>query len=441
MKNKTLALLFWGVYLVASAQTWTPMAAGLLPNNRAIFSISAVGDKVVWAVASEEYYQAPIPFTHSPYILRSSDGGQNWTVHEVEEAVGTISFQIVAVDSLTAWITTQDFSSGPGRALYKTADGGVTWTKKLTNSSAGVALNRFPDGQHWLAHNRQSTSLSVNDGENWTNQSITGYQSNEFQLLNSGANMSATVGDTLWNGTSNGRIIRFTEYGNTYSFINVGLGTATTIMSVAFEDHLNGLCWTQNVLGANRIARSTDGGATWSILAQQPGVSIGWNIAAVPGSPGTFVLASNYNVSQGKIAITTNFGDSWLVQNIGQSLNAVAFDSPNTGWVGGGRILASGQPAMFKYTNSISTGNKETLPELPGLTATPNPVDDVVRFDFEGAEQAGDWRATLSDQAGSVVFSGILSEKHLDMKHLPTGVYFLTLTVNGRKGHIKLIKR
>lgn len=125
------------------------MASGYLPDNVVIFSISAVGEDVVWAIASEEYYQAPIPSSHRPLVLRTSDGGQSWTVAEVEEAGGTICFQIVAEDSLTAWITTQDYGSGAGRALYKTTDGGNNWTNKLADNSGGVALYHFADGQHW----------------------------------------------------------------------------------------------------------------------------------------------------------------------------------------------------------------------------------------------------------------------------------------------------
>lgn len=211
MKKLLFASLFSLHFTTIPAQNWQPLAEGLLPNNYAIFSISAVGDDVVWAVASQEYYGPPIPATHHSYILRTSDGGQHWTVAEVEEAAGTISFQIVAVDSLTAWITTQDYSSGPGWALYQTTDGGINWTKKLTHVAAGVALNRFSDGQHWLAQNRQNTSRSSNDGANWSNSSFSGYQTDEYQILASGANMSCTVGDTLWNGTSAGRIVRFTN--------------------------------------------------------------------------------------------------------------------------------------------------------------------------------------------------------------------------------------
>ena len=168
MKKTTFTLFFALTILALSAQNWTPMAAGLLPDNTLIYSISAVGDNIVWAVASGAYSQPPIPASHRPQLLRTSNGGQTWTVLEIEEAQGAISFQIVAVDSLNAWITTQDYgATATGRALYQTKDGGIEWTKRVTNGGAGVALNRFSDGEHWLAHNRQGTSKSANNGVSW----------------------------------------------------------------------------------------------------------------------------------------------------------------------------------------------------------------------------------------------------------------------------------
>lgn len=440
MKKLLFFLLLSSANFALPAQTWTPMAVGMLPDNVVIFSISAVGEDVVWAIASEEYYQAPIPSSHRSLVLRTSDGGLSWFVAEVEEAEGTISFQIVAEDSLTAWITTQDYGSGPGRALYKTTDGGNNWTKKLANDSGGVALYRFSDGQHWLAHNRQGLSMSANNGASWMNSTLNGYNAGEYQLLNSGANMSNTVGDTVWSGTSGGRVIRITNFGQKAEFFSTPLGTATAINSVAFQDHLNGLCSSRNLNNNNRIARSTDGGATWAALSKQPGNTIGWNIAAVPGAPGFYVLASNYNFSQGKVAITTNFGESWTLEDLGQSLNAVVFTSPTSGWIGGGRITSTDQPGLFKYTGSPLVGSKDARPALPGFSVSPNPAGDVVHFNFDGFTGQENITATMTDPAGRVVFLGDISGNDVDINALNPGVYFLKVETEGKAGWAKVVK-
>ncbi|MFM9951768.1 MAG: T9SS type A sorting domain-containing protein [Saprospiraceae bacterium] len=438
-KKIQLILLFSAIAGALSAQNWTPMAAGLLPANYVIFSISAVGEDVVWAIASGEYYQAPIPSTHRPYILRTSNGGQTWTVAEIEEAAGAISFQIVAVDSLTAWITTQDYGGGPGRKLYKTSDGGDLWTLRLTNGSTGVALNLFEDGQHWLAHNRQSISRSDNNGATWDNAAISGYTNDEYQLLNSGANMSCTAGDTLWNGTSEGRIVRFTDFGASYEFLNAGLGTGTSIYSIAFQDHENGLLFNQNSFGINRIARSTNGGATWANLASQPG-NFGWNIAAVPGAPGAYVLASNYNTVTGRVAITQDFGNNWSVENLGQRLNSIVFTSPETGWIGGGKLTLSTHPALFKYNGSPLLVGVRTLPTLSGFSVFPNPATEHVSFDFEGYSTDKPVAVSIRDLLGREVFACIINDNRLDVKDLISGIYILNVEADGKRGVARIVK-
>jgi len=423
--KKSIFTLFLSIVLTAlSAQNWTPMAAGLLPNDVIIFSISAVGDQVVWAVASGDYYQPPIPVSHRPVILRTSDGGQTWVVKEIEEAAGTIVFTIVAEDSLTAWITTQDYGGGPGRSLFKTTDGGEVWVKKLSALGCGVALNRYADTQHWFAHNRQGTSRSANNGDNWTTNNISGYQTNEYQILSSGTNISTTAGDTLWNGTSAGRIVRFTNYGQANTFLTTPLGSSSTITSIAFQDHLNGLLFYSTIAGVPKIAKSTDGGANWTNLLQQPG-SGGWNITAVPGAPGSYALSTNYNSTSGKIAITKDFGASWAVETIGKPLNAITFTAPSSGWAGAGRISSSLHPALFKYTGSPLVGVEHTGETLTEFTISPNPVADILRFDFEGSAGNGRILATLSDVSGHPVFSGEIFEKRLDVTRLPAGIYFL----------------
>jgi|APTNR8051073442_1049403.scaffolds.fasta_scaffold04707_7 photosystem II stability/assembly factor-like uncharacterized protein len=439
MKKNLLSVLFVASTIVLSAQNWTPMAAGLLPANYVIFSISAVGDDVVWAIASGEYYQPPIPSTHHPFILRTSNGGQTWTVAEIEEAAGAISFQIVAVDSLTAWITTQDYGGGPGRKLYRTADGGNLWTLRLNNGSTGVALNLFEDGQHWLAHNRQSISRSDNNGATWTNATISGYTSDEYQLLHSGANMSCTVGDTLWNGTSEGRLVRFTNFGASYEFLNTGLGTGTSINSIAFQDHENGLLLNRNSFEINRIARSTDGGATWANLTSQPG-NFGWNIAAVPGSPGAYVLASNYNTVIGRVAITQDFGNTWSVENLGQRLNSIVFTSPETGWVGGGKLTLSTHPALFKYNGSPLLVGVRTLPTLSGFSIFPNPATDRVSFDFEGYTTGESVAVSIHDLLGREVFAGVINDNHVVVNNLVSGIYMLSVASDGKRGVGRVVK-
>lgn len=397
-------LAFYLPFLLAAsinAQNWVPMANGLLPSNRLIFSISPVGDQVVWATASENF-NGEIPLSHAPYILRTSDGGAHWVAKEVEEAAGTISFKIVAVDSQTAIITTQDYNNGVGRALYKTTDGGEVWTNILTDVSAGVDLTRFNNGPNWLAHNRRSLSFSDDNGGSWqSGQMLDEYQSNEYQLLRSGTNMSSSIGDTLWNGTSAGRVIRFTNYGADHVFINTGLNTQS-IMSVAFCNHLNGMLYHESPLNPSQFARTTDGGNTWENLGFPPSGGK-WNLTAVPGTTGTFAAVNAISTpSEWKVAITQDHGATWTLDTFTRPTNCIAFTSPGTGWIGAGLITFPSYPAIFKYVGAPLVGLKQPDALSLNLSIAPHPISDVLTVQFESPTSAS-YQFSLFDAQGRLM--------------------------------------
>ncbi|MDX1910985.1 MAG: hypothetical protein SFV22_05845, partial [Saprospiraceae bacterium] len=376
MKHLLFAFISWFALDGMHAQNWVPMAQGLLPSNRTVFAISAVGDQVLWATASQNFNDE-IPLTHQPYILRTSDGGLHWVAKPVEEAAGTISFDIVALDSLTAVMTTQDYGNGTGRALYRTTDGGEVWERILFDISGGVDLTRFSDGAHWLAHNRQSLSLSSDNGNIWQPDFLNGYTESEYQALYTGTNMSCSMGDTLWNGTSEGRVIRFTNFGDDYTFINTGLGDRY-ILSIAFTDHLNGLLIHEFNLNDVKIARSTDGGNTWIDLGTSPGAGT-WNLTAIPGSPGAYAAINGiFTPSNWKIAISRDYGETWTTEGVNRPTNSILFTSPTTGWAGAGLITFPNYPAIFKYVGEPLVGVNHPDELIVEMNTSPNPVEEVL---------------------------------------------------------------
>lgn len=109
---------------------WQPQAVNTLPVGYNVLGLSVVNDKVVWAV-SHKTFSNSIPKDHVSKVLRSTDAGQTWQVHDIEEATGRVSWDIQAFDSLTAWIISQDYNNGSGRGLFKTTDGGGYLGQKI----------------------------------------------------------------------------------------------------------------------------------------------------------------------------------------------------------------------------------------------------------------------------------------------------------------------
>ena len=118
MKNFTYFLVFFLVALLSitawAQNPWELQRAFGLPNSvNPAAQYTALDDSVCWGISSI-----------SPLYLRTTNGGQNWTVATITGATGG-SASITAIDANTAWVC----NAG---GVYKTTDGGLTWDKQET---------------------------------------------------------------------------------------------------------------------------------------------------------------------------------------------------------------------------------------------------------------------------------------------------------------------
>lgn len=248
--------------------TTTAQASGVTVRLQAV---SAVDDQVVWVSGLNGTF------------ARTMDGGRTWMANTVPGADSLQFRDVYAVDAHTAYL----MSAGPGdqSRIYKTEDGGASWTLQYTNSEAsgffdcmdfwdattGVAFSdavagEFPiirteDGMHWerLPPDRIPQALP---GEG-------GFAASGTCLV--------TMGDSLgWIGTGaadTARVLRTTDRGGTWTAHRTPLpaGQSAGITAVAFRDGRHGVVaggaidradeWMDN------IAVTEDGGVTWRLAA------------------------------------------------------------------------------------------------------------------------------------------------------------------------------
>ncbi len=371
----------------AISQSWIGQGAGLFPNAYAIYSLSVVNDSVVWMTASVYSVvsgSGAVPPNHLTKVARTTDSGVTWQVHDVEEAVGRFAFDIEALDSNTAWITGQDYGSGAGRALFKTEDGGETWAKATESRSCGVFIELF-DNQHIYAQGNPFKTWSADGGQTWLVDTLTQYQSGEFNVVVSGNNMSDTVGDTVWVGTSNGRIVRSTGYGATTEFFDTGF---PFIQCVAFKDHLQGMLFWYGSASSFGLARTFDGGATWEATPTMPQTNKEYNVTYVPGTAGTFITTTDEYGFGSEVFWTTDFGETWEAggENEGALTNCIDFHSPVSGWVAtGGAITNPNVPSVYKWSGDVLSAAREPILKNLIIHTFPSPFSEAlhVQIDFE----------------------------------------------------------
>lgn len=382
MKKPLLLLALLCLFIIsAKSQTWTPQGVGLFPNGYQIYSLSVVNDNVVWLTASRASVvnsSSPVPAGHLIKVARTTDGGESWQVYDVEEAIGRINYDIAAYDANTAWITGQDFGSGAGRALFKTTDGGENWTRVVDCRGCAVFIELF-DEQHIYAQVNSFKAWSVDGSQTWHTDTLTQYQNGEYNLVVSGNNMSDHVGDTVWVGTSNGRIVRSTDYGASTEFFNTGF---PFIQCLAFKDHLQGMLFWYNNTSNFGLARTFDGGATWAATPTQPLTNKEYNVTYVPGTSGTYITATNAFENSAEIFGTTDFGATWTAGDPieGARTNCIDFHSATSGWVArGGVITNANLPTVYKWSGDVLSHT--TVPVLKDIKIQtfPSPFTETLQ--------------------------------------------------------------
>src|SRR5712691_1304745 len=340
--------------------TLTPQTSGF--TDRRVFGISPVDDEVVWASASGGTW------------LRTTNGGATWESGTVAGAE-TLQFRDVQGGSAeVAYLMSVPNTAGSEARIYKTLDAGSHWTLQFSSPDAngffdciafwdsrhGILMadsqdGKFPlartlDGTHWEDLRTRAPAALPGESAFAASGTCAATQGERRGWMVTGAIEASVMPD------AKARVLATSDRGNTWTayetpFAGSGLGGLTTI---AFRDARHGItAGGPNIVipetASNNVGRSSDGGKTWHFTAHRtsfPGAVYG--LAYVSGDHGDqegeddggFARAV---VATGPFGAAYSFdeGDSWTTLEGVTGFWAVAFASPEAGWMVGskGRIL------------------------------------------------------------------------------------------------------
>jgi photosystem II stability/assembly factor-like uncharacterized protein len=260
-------------------------------------------------------------------IAATTDGGRTW-VRQIGAADSTDDgrhyfTEVAFADAQTGWATTFD-------CLYRTADGGTTWTPDcaalLPGRDQGALLTL--GGEGFVIES--GTLLRSTDGGDTFDDLTPGYR----ETLRSAAFLSDTQ---AWAVSTSGDVLRTTDGWN--SFEVAYSDPTASFLDLAVADAQTG--WAVGPGGA--IRATTDGGSTWT--PQTSGVAVTLSSVAAL-SPTSAVAVGN----GGTILATTDGGGTWSPRTSGVTANlaAVHFADAQHGWTVGrsGTILATADGGM-----------------------------------------------------------------------------------------------
>ncbi|HET9136988.1 MAG TPA: YCF48-related protein [Candidatus Kapabacteria bacterium] len=293
-------------------------------------------------------------------LMRTVDGGKNWSSFPLELGVDLKSIRKVSDDFIVV--------TGEGGYLLFTYDSGANWTKKkmpFDNNINGIA---FEDNKKAIAVGEGGyVATTIDRGSNWTSLAWDTMGFIVSTPLN--AVDTRTPGHYVAVGNYN-TLVYSSDGGSHWKKGSLGIFLTTGL-------NFNGVwMWDKNYgyavgdLGA--LIRTTDGGATWDFVPQNPlfarmygiafpkgdssrGIAVGssgtvlttsdggkhWIAAISPDKNASFygVTFADSNTafscgSDGKIYTSTNFGTSWtsVTTPTGRDIFSISFSDHDHGW-------------------------------------------------------------------------------------------------------------
>ncbi|MCC3156780.1 T9SS type A sorting domain-containing protein [Hymenobacter sp. 15J16-1T3B] len=459
------AVLFGAAAHAQTQQPWSIVSVGsAVPTNYITEKIVTVNAATVWALYREIPAAGATTAPPARTFARTIDGGTTWTGGAINIPLGLNVANISPIDGNTAWLAA--FATGPStisqQGIYKTTDGGQTWTRQATATFS--TSDSFPNGVHFFdanngvcfgdptphgANARLEVYTTTNGGTTWTRNSTNAPQVQNLQEYGLAGSYFA-LGNTIWHGgvsddgtgpTSGigARLYKSTDRGLTWTAANTDLPYAVNY--IAFTNANQGL------LSSGYELLSTNNGGTTNSTLLYSGNFRSAGMDAVPGLANTYIsvgVPEGGTSANNGSSISYDGGATWTNMLTGTaSINQYEIDmfSNAVGYTGavaqGTQAAPTVNVAGITKLNTVlqlPTASKNSEALRGALQVFPNPSNDgrfSLNVNLPGATKRD---LTVTDALGRVVkqiklnaTGAAVQNQSLDLSQCKAGVYTLRL--------------
>lgn len=340
---------------------------------------------------------------HNYYFLKTNDGGFSKRKLLVDSDILGEIRSIHFTSKNTGFIST-DYGE-----IYKTTNGGTTWTQVYVGNGGFLISICFPDENTGYILSTYGVVLKTdNAGISWSEKYIGSAFYHPLSIFFTEKDIGFVVGN-------NGVISKTTDGG--VSWVNQTSGTTMTLTSVFFNN--NSIGYTVGVSGT--ILKTVDGGANW--IQQYSGTLQNLSSVFFINPTIGYVVGDS-----GTILKTVNGGSTWNFQAspTKQSLHCVYFPTEEIGYAVGdsGTIL--------KNTRGSNGINEEQIQNR--ILIYPNPGNDKVTLALGIPNQPiceASYLIVYTVTGLQIIKQPLLNNRtEIDVRGLDKGVYFVKVFCN-----------
>lgn len=347
----------------------------------------------------------------------TNDGGTTWVPKTFSYDADWMPGDISAINGTTAWTANYSSSANGKGGIFKTTDGGDTWTRQgedlFQNSSSFLnVVHFFNENEGYAQGDPVNGNFEIyrttDGGATWTAVEAPAAQSSEASTVG----LDWAIGDIAWFGTNKGRIYKTTDKGATWTVLSTGVSKMITEMSWA--DEMNGAVTSMDYNQTTgqtsnwQFLRTTDGGQTWNAVSVADNYFS--SFCLVPGTPGMIVVTKSASALEDNFsAYSTDWGTTWEMLDDSIQYVKVQMYDIHTGWAGGfnwdensGGIYKWKGINMGLHFTSLPVTTVEEYAEYSYTVVAENETDAPITI----TKTSGPEWLTLAQVEGEYVLSG-----------------------------------
>ena len=327
-----------------------------IPNAGRYDDVFFINDSVGWAAGGP-----------SGWIRKTMDGGASWTLQFLApEYLRSIEF--INADT--------GFCGSLNTALYRTTDGGDSWTDisaVISPPPAGICGLSAPSSSTIYGCGLWASPAFVikssDGGDTWSYADMSAYAYALVDIHFITPDTGFVTGTAM--PASNGGVILYTTDGGATWTPRYTTGTASDIVwkiQRLDADHWFASIFSEPVNDDTRMLSSIDGGATW-IMSEVAGTY------TYVETIGFLDLLHGWTGGSNTLWETTNGGTNWQQITLGDNYNRFFKVNDSTAYLSGSKI--------YKYTTDFSSGltSEDHTREAHMLDVRPSITDGHVTID------------------------------------------------------------